>query len=190
MGTIAGEHLTATLHFDGNLTGSLLQHRFQEVDTAGHAMELYGTEGRLFWSARGGSQIGAWWLPQPHYVPGGERDRWQPLESADPEGYDPDSPVVPAEYAFVEEYVNALDEGRDHESSGSEARHVLEIMMGIFESAAYDRRVKLPQQRRDHPLMRWRREHGLEAPASMPRDYVEWLAAEDMRLGRAEPANR
>ena len=187
MGTIAGEHITATLQFDGNLTGSLLQHRFREVDNAGYGMELYGTQGRLFWSADGGGWSGAWWLPQPHCVPGGERDRWQPLESQHTDGYDPSRPASSSEYAFVEEYVAALDEGRDHESSGYEGRRVMEIMMGIFESAAFGRRVELPQQRRDHPLLRWRREHGLQDPAPMPRPYVEWLAAEDMRLGRAEP---
>ena len=88
------------------------------------------------------------------------------------------------DYGFVEEYVRALDEGRDHESSGDEGRHVLEVMMGIIESAAYGRAVELPQARRDHPLIRWRRENGLGDPEPMPRPYYEWLEAEDRRLGR------
>ena len=57
--------------------------------------------------------------------------------------------------------------------------------MGIFESAAYGKRVDLPQASRPHPLLRWRREHNLGAPDAMPRDYYEWLAVEDQRLGRA-----
>jgi hypothetical protein len=89
------------------------------------------------------------------------------------------------DYCFVDEYVRALDEGRDHECNGDEGRHVLEILMGILESAAYGRRVDLPQVQRDHPLLRWRREHGLNAPPEVPRPYREWLAAEDRRLGRA-----
>ena len=45
MGTIAGEHITATLEFDGNTTVSLLQHRFPAVDVAAYGFEVYGTEG-------------------------------------------------------------------------------------------------------------------------------------------------
>ena len=56
--------------------------------------------------------------------------------------------------------------------------------MGIFESAAYGNRVDLPQQNRDNPLLRWRRENGLPPPAEMPRAYDEWLRAEDRRIGR------
>ena len=58
------------------------------------------------------------------------------------------------------------------------------IMMGLFESVAYDRRVTLPQQDRSHPLLRWRREHGLgDPPADIhPRAYNDWEVAEDERL--------
>ena len=179
MGAIAGEHITATLSFDDNVTASLLQHRFPVVDSAAYGLELYGTGGRLTW--RTGA---AWWLPQPHFVPDGERDLWRPLEPEYPDHYDPTGGADADDYCFVDEYVRALDEGREHECSGDEGRHVIEIMMGIFESAAYGRPVDLPQKRRDHPLLRWRREHGLGDAKLVPRPYDEWLAAEDRRLGR------
>ena len=180
MGTIAGENITANLEFDNNVTGNLLQHRFPKVDSTDSVMILYGTEGRLMWMFGG-----AWWLPKPHYLPDGENDRWQPLEPDDLAHYDATRDATESDYSFVEEYVNALDEGREHECSGAEAHHVVEIMMGIFESAAYGKRVDLPQASRPHPLLRWRREHNLGAPDAMPRDYYEWLAVEDQRLGRA-----
>jgi hypothetical protein len=102
-----------------------------------------------------------------------------------PTSYDPSGPASEADYGYVDEYVNALDEGRPHQCSGSEGAHVLELMMGIFESGAYGRRVELPQQERHiHPLLRWRQEAGLAAPPSAPRPYKEWLEAEDRRLGR------
>ena len=106
------------------------------------------------------------------------------METWIPDGYDANGSARLDEYCYVDEYVNALDEGREHDSSLKEAHGVLEIMMGIFESAAYRRTVTLPQSGRDHPLKRWRREHGLGEPDDMPRDYDEWLAAEDRRLGR------
>ena len=178
MGTIACEHITAALQFDGDVTATLLQHRFQKVDSTAYSMEIYGSEGRIWWK-----NSGAWWLPQPHFLPDREHDKWQALEPIYPEGYDQKSDAQ-EEYCYVEEYVRALDEGRDHKCSGAEALHTIEIMMGIFESAAYGVRVDLLQKRRDHPLLRWRSQAGLGAPDPMPRPYDQWLAAEDKRLGR------
>jgi len=163
----------------------LLQHRFPKMDTAAYGFELYGTEGRLFWK-RGG----AWFLPAPHFVPDGERDRWEPLEPVTPESWEPGMHASLDDYCFADEYVRALDEGRDHECSGAEAVHVMEVMMAVFESAAYGRRVDLPQARRDHPLLRWRAERGPPPLEGWPRDYGEWLTAEDRRLGRTEGCGR
>ena len=184
-GTVAGEHVTATLEFDHNTTGTLLQHRFPGVGaaSAAYTLEVFGTEGRLVMNAS--KRVGgAWWLPHPHHLPGSEHGGWQPLDPLYPDHYDPSSPADPADYWFVEEYVRALDEARDHECSGIAGRHIMEIMLGVFESAAYGRRVDLPQPQRDHPLLRWRREQGAGPPTPMPRDLLEWYAAEDRRLGR------
>ena len=54
--------------------------------------------------------------------------------------------------------------------------------MAIFESAVYGTRVALPQQNREHPLLRWRAEAGLGEIRDMPRDYGTWLSLEDERL--------
>ncbi len=179
MGTIAGEYITATLQYEGNVTGTLLQHRFHKMDTNAYSMELFGSEGRLFWKS--GS---AWYLPTPHYLPDGAHDKWESLELIYPEHYDPNRSGSEMDYWFVEEYVNALDESREHECSGKEGRHIIEMMMGIFESAAYGTRVNLPQTDRSHPLLRWRKESGLEPPEKMPRGYGEWLTLEDERIGQ------
>lgn len=176
MGVVAGERITAVLQFDRGVTATLIQQRYPKVDTASYAIEVFGTEGRLFWKSGG-----AWWLPTPHFVPG--TAAWEPLPLEHPAGYDPEGRAHVDEFAYVDEYVRALDEGREHACSGEEGRHVLEVIMGVFESAAYGRRVELPQARRDHPLLRWRREAGLPDPAPGPRAYGEWLAAEDARLG-------
>lgn len=179
MGTVAGERITAVLQFDNNVTASLLQHRFHKVDSTAYGIEIYGSEGRIWWK-----NSGAWLLPQPHFIPDGEHDNWQPLEMIHPDGFDPKSGANEEEFWYVEEFVRALDEGREHRCSGYEGLHTLEIMMGIFESCAYGIRVDLPQKLRDHPLLRWRKENGLGLPDPMPRDYNEWLKAEDKRLGR------
>ena len=67
---------------------------------------------------------------------------------------------------------------------GVAGRQVMEILMGIFESGAYGRRVEVPQKDCNHPLLRWREQAGLALPTAIPRPYGEWLEAEDRRLGR------
>lgn len=184
MGTIAGEEIVATLQFDDSLFATLLQHRLPSVKREGHMLEFCGTEGRLQWNN------GAWWLPQADYVPSGDHGRWELLPPIYPPHYDPSMGPLASEDWYVEEFVSALSEDHDHPCSGDEGRHELEIALGIFESAAYGRRVELPQLRRDHPLLRWRRENGLGDPAPMPRPYYEWLEVEDRRLGRDTEALR
>ena len=184
MGTLAGESISAHLEFDGGVTATLLQHRMPVMDKAGNLLEFLGTEGRAIFN----TTRGAWLLDCAPSLPDGEHDAWQPLEPESPDSYDPNGRGALDDYWFVEEFVNALDEERDHESSGVEATHVLEIIMGVFESAAYGRPVDLPQTERDHPLLRWRKENGFDDPEPMPRPYDDWLEAEDERLGRERRA--
>ena len=179
MGYLAGESITATLEFENGVSGTLLQHRFPKVDSTAYGYEVLGTEGRLFW--RSGA---AYLLPTPHYTPADEHSNWEALPLPVPEHYPANAASGLDDYRFADEYVQALDEGRDHESSGAEGRHVLEIMMGVFQAGVTGQRVALPQAERDHPLLRWRAENGLGPPPPAPRPYNEWLAEEDRRLGR------
>ncbi|MBT3341791.1 MAG: Gfo/Idh/MocA family oxidoreductase [Gemmatimonadetes bacterium] len=179
MGWILGEHLTAQLTFGDGVTATLLQHRFPKVDSTAYALEVYGTQGRLFW--RSGA---AWFLPVAHDEPGSDSG-WVALDPIYPDSFDVAGSAAEADYAFADDFVQALDEDRPHTCSGVEGRHVMEIMMGIFDSAAQGRRIALPQADRNHPLLRWREEAGLGLPEQMPRPYHEWLEAEDHRLGRS-----
>lgn len=178
MGIIAGEDITATMTFNNRVTGILTQHRFPEMDSTAHGFEVYGTEGRLFWH-----NTGAWIKPSPHGHPGAPGANWQTLPLVYPDHYAPDCDAAADEYLYVDEFVQALDEGRAHTSSGQEGLQVMEIMMGIFESGAYGRRVQLPQKDRAHPLLKWREEAGLVDMPEMPRAYGEWLDVEGKRLG-------
>ncbi|MCB0127396.1 MAG: Gfo/Idh/MocA family oxidoreductase [Caldilineaceae bacterium] len=186
MGIIAGEHITATLEFDDNVTATLRQHRFAAIDANAMNIELFGETGRLLHA----HHTGPWWLPTPQAVPGRSAKQWQQLPCTMPEHYgvakDGALPIdsTAADYSFVDDFVQALDQGREHLCSGFEGRHVMEIILAIFESAAYGHVVELPQKRRDHPLLRWRHEASLGEPEPKPRAYLEWLTEEDRRLGR------
>jgi hypothetical protein len=89
----------------------------------------------------------------------------------------------PSEFWYVDEYVKALDTNTQPPTNGNLAVHITEIMMGIFESGAYRKRVNLPQQKRDHPLERWAKETNTTIPKTTL-NYRDWLEAEDKRLGR------
>ena len=178
MGTIAGEDITAILDFDDRVVATLTQHRFPEVDSTAMGFEILGTEGRLFWR-----NTRAWSMSQPHFNPERVDGVWEPLDLLYPDHYDPAGKAAADEYLYVEEYVNALDEGRPHISSGHQGRHVMEVMMAIFESGSYGKAIDLPQTDRSHPLLRWCGENGVDELPEMPRAYGEWLAAEGTRLG-------
>ena len=47
MGTIVGQHITATLQFDRNVTATLLHDQFSPINVDGSVMEWYGSHGRL-----------------------------------------------------------------------------------------------------------------------------------------------
>lgn len=178
MGVLAGEAIEAVLEFDHGVLATLSHRRWPQVDSAGYGIELRGSAGRLYWRP-----TGAWLLRTPHWAPDGQHDGWEALEPfLPPLTIALDAAAAADEVWYVDEYVRALDDHRAHPCSGVEGRHALEVIMGIFEAAAYRRRVELPQPLRDHPLLRWRLEHRLTAPPPRPRDYAGWLAAETQRL--------
>ena len=141
MGTIAGENITATLQFDHNVTSSLLLHRFPIVDSTAlrnTALRHRGTAALAQSPGCGGCQ---------HRTSSPTRStaigrRWK---RRCPTTTTPTARPGWTTYWFAEEWVRALDEDRDHEANGIDGRHVMEIMMGVFESAAYGKRVDLPQ---------------------------------------------
>ena len=179
MGLLAGEHLTGLLEFKQGLTGELRCQRYPQVSSNVMHIVVYGTAGRLLWQ-----NDRAWRLPTPHFLPDGEHDAWEPLPTTPPEHYRSGGHAAVGDFAYVDEFITALDENRDHECSGAVALQVVEVMMGMFESAVTGRRVELPQTHREHPLRRWLHQHGRQDPEPGPREYAAWLAAEDERLAR------
>lgn len=173
MGVIAGDHITALLEFDHDVHATLEHRRYPTVDGNLYGVEMLGTEGRLKWKNNG-----AWHLPVAYQVPG--TADWAAVE---PKRFPADTDEGRGdELWYVEELVQAIDQDRAHPCSAVEGMHALEVMMGIFESAATRRRLELPQPQRDHPLLRWRKEHRLGPPAEAPRDYGAWLKAEQARI--------
>ena len=186
MGTIIGENITSILEFDSGLTATMTNRRRAGGSAGATGFIIHGTEGQLALRTRS-SHI-------RHVFEGDATEpgpAWVPLEH---EQLDLPQEVNAGEHLYVEEYVNALDEGRPHRCSGRQGLHVVEVAMAIFESAAERHTVELPQaDRAEHPLLRWRRQSGETAPLrEMPRDYAEWLQVEDARIAqrRCQPTAR
>ena len=176
MGTIAGQQITATLEFDEMLTGTLLQHMFPR--------HRQGGDGLRDRRHRGAAALALRRRLDPEGAVGAAGPR--PVGSAagaTPSGTVAKRRVSDDEYWYVDDYVNALDAGGSHPSDGHRGRHIMEIILAIFESGAYRRPVTLPQAERDHPLLRLRREAGLGAPDPAPRKYRDWLAVQAAKYG-------
>jgi predicted dehydrogenase len=175
-GLVLGDRCSATFGFgprEGWHQGltATLDSFFQPIrsQTTGEqwppSVELLGTDGVLFLG--GTSNHVDVYLHRGPWAPPGRLERLD----------DPPRPIAPGPYAtrgaeapyhtaMVEELVAAVEEGREHRSSGRDGRWALEMIMGVYESHRRGgARAALPLTQRDHPLERWLREEGLPLPA-------------------------
>ena len=116
--------------------------------------ELWGTEGVIFLC--GTSDHVDAYLHRGPWVPPGTLERIDgPAEDITSLGF-PQSGASPYHTAMVQELVAAMEEGREHRSSGADGRWTLEMVMGIYASHRLGgRRVNLPLASRTHPLEDW-----------------------------------
>jgi predicted dehydrogenase len=151
--------LTATLE-------SFFQHGPSRVAGARRHpnLELVGTDGILFLG--GTSVLVDLYLHRGPWAPPGRLER---IESAPREiaagPYAAAGAQSPYHTAMVEELVTAIEEKREHRSSGREGRWAMEMIMGTYASHAREgARVNLPLVDRGHPLQRWLNEAGIPTP--------------------------
>ena len=127
-------------------------------------VELHGTDGVLFLGGTsGGVEV---FLHRGPWKPPGRLERFAaPAREIAPGRYAERGAEAPHHTAMVEELTAAIEEGREHRSSGVDGRWALEMIMGTYESHRRGgARVGLPLAERDHPLERWLREEGASLP--------------------------
>jgi predicted dehydrogenase len=175
MGPIAGEDVSAHIVFPGSTYCLTEYHRAPQAASENALFEVRGSRGML---AIMEGQRGLFHYPQFRFEP--PAAAWREVTLTPDErrtfGFDFFAGDANASSLWMlDEMVRALDEGREHECSGREARVALEMIMGIYASHRRAARVSLPLAERDHPLLAWRRDAGLEPPPPEPIAYGAWL---------------
>jgi predicted dehydrogenase len=175
-GLVAGEHLTCLYDLANGAYLVDEEHQRQTVDSGTVRFEIVGTDGALALDHTLPTVL--YHSDSPHWHP--VRTGWTrvPLSAAERTvaGFDFEDPAVRyADIWMCEEWVRALDEGRDHLLAGSVGADTMEMIHGAYASHAEGRRVALPLADRAHPLERWLERAGRGRPPAAPFDYAAWL---------------
>ena len=96
-----------------------------------HHIYCYGTEGEIELAAPGG--------PGLRYRNQESEGEWV-------------APELPSEITPVRDLINAIEEDREHRSSGYQGYATLELLMAIYESSRKRKRVQFPMEEMESPL--------------------------------------
>jgi predicted dehydrogenase len=175
-GITAGQNLTCLYDLASGAYLINEDHYRPEVDSSTIRFEVVGTEGAL--ALDHAIPRAVYHTTSPHWHP--VRTEWREVPLSAEErtagGHDFEEPEVAGmDLWMCEEWVRALDEGRDHVINAAVGANTMEMIHGAYASAAEGRRIELPQMDRDHPLERWLAREGRPMPAAAPPDYKEWI---------------
>ncbi len=189
-GLTAGQNITCLYELENGAYLVDEDHYRPEVDSSTIRFEVVGSEGAL--ALDHALPRALYYTSSPHWHP--VRTEWRevPLSAVERTagGYDFEDPEVNGmDLWMAEEWVRALDEGRDHTINASVGAHTMEMIHGAYRSHAEGRRIDLPQASRDHPLAAWLAREGRPDPPPAPPDYKDWIAwaLAQPALGRREP---
>jgi predicted dehydrogenase len=153
IGPLAGDSIVAYYAFGNGVCGTFETRRAQPPANR-FGLDLYGSEGII--AVRSG---GVYYLPRPVLSPT-EGATWE--EITPPPETKPDGTPFSAEelryrpmQRMVEDLLAAVEEGREHISSGYDGRASLEMILSVYESQRTGARVPFPMQNREHPLARF-----------------------------------
>jgi predicted dehydrogenase len=175
-GLVAGQHLTCLFELANGVYLLDEEHERLPVDSRTARFEVVGTEGALALD-----QPRSYVLhhsPNPHWKPGDGAWSVVPLSPAERTlaGYDyTDEAQRSGDLWMVDEWVHALDGGRDVVVNAAVGANTMEMIHGAYASHAERRRIDLPQQSRTHPLQRWLEREHRPLPPPAPAGYAEWL---------------
>jgi predicted dehydrogenase len=143
LGPIAGDAIAGTFAFHDGISGYFASKKSDEASGSRFGLDIYGSRGVMTIRAGMDPEVrivsSAKWADAPGV----------PLELP---GNPPKRDVSGANQALVADLLEAIEQDRAPRASGVDARWTLEMVMAIYESQRAGGRVRLPMERRDHPL--------------------------------------
>jgi len=155
-GLVLGERATIMLGFVGEVQGVARLHNLPKADASYDGIDVLGTEGAL--AVRGG------FLKQLYRRRGhtfAAHDRWEAVPIPNCEAYFALTDREASRWLcqqMARELVAAIEEGREHVSSGRDGLVALESLMAVYVSHRQGGPVTLPLPDRRHPLTVWQEE--------------------------------
>jgi predicted dehydrogenase len=175
-GLTAGENLTCLYELPNG--GYLVneEHYRPEVDSSTVRFEVVGSEGAL--ALDHAIPLALYHSRSPHWHP--VRTEWQEIPLSAEErtvaGFDfTDEAVKGMDLWMADEWVRALDEGREHVINAEVGAHTMEMIHGAYASHAEGRRIDLPNANRGQPFEQWLAREGRPRPERAPDTYAEWI---------------
>jgi predicted dehydrogenase len=152
LGPVVGTRLQATFGFQGGINGYFSSMQNKDGNGGRWGMEIYGSKGVVTIRMTTVPQV--FWWPEGSWAPKKAGDGWKTLPGM-PE-------VTPGQskawqyQPIVEDLIAAIEEKRRPRVSLHDGRLGTEMIQAVNESHVQGgSQVRIPLQKRDHPLKRW-----------------------------------
>jgi predicted dehydrogenase len=151
IGPVAGDDIHAQFGFSSGVHGSFTSTARLRQTIGQWGLELVGSAGTIRILADVFPRI--LMLKPSSWTDRGRSDQWTPIEG------DPTMNATGAERAFgpanrrvLDDWLGAIEQGREPVCSGRAAAKALEMVMAVYQSALARSRVEMPLKERSHPL--------------------------------------
>lgn len=154
IGPLAGDRVAAMFGFGKNVNGYFASVRNAAGKPSRYGLTIYGAKGVL--EILEGTLPSVKFLPDPSWSPGRSKAVWKDVSSA---GVDVAEPLAWTEgehrhHFAIADLFAAIEEQREPICGMYEARGVMEMISGIFESQAKNAPMNFPLATRTNPLTR------------------------------------
>ena len=194
-GLVCGENHTSVYEMGNGVFVTNEEHYRPIVDSRTLGFEVIGSEGALAVDRAGDEEM-VFHSKNPFLNPA--TSEWKPVPLSKEErtlaGFDYADPRVgqTADLWMVDEWVQALEEGRDLVINAEVGAATMEMIHGAFASHAEGRRIALPMADRAHPLQRWLEREGRPQPEPRPateryQTWVTWAFEQSRRVRHGAP---
>ncbi|MBI3470165.1 MAG: Gfo/Idh/MocA family oxidoreductase [Candidatus Solibacter usitatus] len=143
LGPIAGDAIAGTFAFRDGITGYFASKKSDDSSGVRFGLDIYGSRGVM--TIRAGMDPDVRLLDSTHWTGAA----WTPLALP---GNPPKRDDGGANQALAADLLEAIEQDRPARAGGAEARWTLEMVMALYESQRAGGRVRLPLERREHPL--------------------------------------